>query len=1739
MNTSLMSRQLVSVLLLLILSILPFPSSADMGEDGSYAYPQDSVDIRLMETKIGDSLLARLDSLDLVPVIITLKSQPMYAISHQVQARYWDDLRANEEEIRAINRKYSSDRRPANAVEAAAMVREQMESITAQDRQRIRQINERSKALKDRMRKDIMADAEQAVAGDHAAISNLVHSLNGIVIYNFQILSSVAARVPGTAIEEISTHPLVAHITEDDADELHLNISTPTTGAGTFWAAGETGGIWWNATCDTGVDTSHPALNGQTWWQGVFHAAGRWESNYNDTHTSTDDFQGHGTHVAGIANSRDTTYRGVSYGSTRSTNLKAGYRTTTGGGSMVRSDAMAAVHWGLNNATIDAINLSFGSYIEADDHEYARFWDAVVDAQSTIATISAGNDGPGDKTLGRPGIFYNGLCVAWISDMGTLNRNDDVVATNSSRGPTWNGRKKPDIGAPGNQIMAPAHNWEGTNPDFVNKSGTSMAAPHVSGGAILLHDVGISNPRVIKAILINTADFIQGSTGWNKDYGWGYMNLETAYLRRTNWFLHSVTPQTTPHAGSTQYRLYKVPNAQVGDKTTMVWNRRVNYNDASYPTTWYSLNDLNLRYYRESNNASIASSLSGIDNVEQVVSSTNGDLVIRAYAWSTGFSHPTPATETFALAVPPGTTTANGPVLSANAASSYTPPLNAKFLVRVRVNNTSGDLAAHNCVLTITLPSGVSLVSGTLVNNVGTVDAGSSSNYIDLWLRATTTGTKTVNMSVVSNSYGIDDWSGSGSFTINPGPQDTVAPYTVMPIGGPSYQTGGTDKIANGGFESDLAGWVTSGAATIETGSAYSGSKNLRLGSGTGSAYQSISIGSAVSRATLTFWYKVSASLFAGAGCQIRSSGGDILVVPYSILWGGTVGSWTKFTADVTRFKGQNIQVYFYSSSGMYGNSTLWVDEVSVKEAETIWVSDTSSLSLVARDDNSGIDYSQYNIAGTGWNTYSAPFTLAGRPDGFNSLSYRSVDNGGNFESSNSTGLYLDTEAPKSILRVLGTKTFSGGTERVTNGGFESNLTGWTTSGAVAVVTSPVYAGSKAAKVGETGAGVIYQDVFVQSTASRAILSFQLRSIAGPSGSQATLRVKDPATGLSMNAIGWNYTSSDWMEYVYDVTRFKGSSIRVEFEIIGSGGTTTTLYVDGVTLRQNANLYVRPTTSLDIRSAERSGVQKYESKIDSGSYVEGQSFTVPTPGLRTVSYRALDNLNHQESDVVTQVNVDNTGPTGSIVINGGATHTASLNVTLSMSATDPAGVNEMRVRSDAGVWGSWQAYQTSLSYTLSTTGSGTKTVGVEYRDALGNTSSIYTDDIQYAAPVSVNIPGAKMLPNNSGVSLAGKIVTAIFPAQGYFYMSEPDRTAGVRVRSSTLPSSLDVPANVIGVTRVVFAEREIVADSVTWGRQQPPIKPLAMNNHALGGAAFHYQPAVPLNASGVSTIGQLVTSWGRVTKVLGSHYYIDDGTNVLDSYPQVGVLVLGGDAGLIPPAEGQYVDVTGISGAETLGGGAVNIRVLRPRNAGDVKVRQFNAAFVYGTQLTQAQQFKSLLDGQGVSTDLVKYVDIETTNWSKYHTILIWADTGTWAEPAKVTKVLSVGTPLVGIGEGGARLFDAIAVPNLFIGWGQSAIGSRDNGLVFGGDIYTYPHNLGVLPGSNLTLFTTTTSTTMLYDPNGVSQRMIQLPGNPDYFPLASEAGRFYQWGYSGTPQTMTQTGRNLFTNMVFSTVRP
>jgi hypothetical protein len=177
----------------------------------------------------------------------------------------------------------------------------------------------------------------------------------------------------------------------------------------------------------------------------------------------------------------------------------------------------------------------------------------VYDHQEMVICFAAGNNGkkpvgPLDRGhIGAEAAAKN--CITVGASQSTRHGEDqDVVANFSSRGPTKKGRRKPDVVAPGTDILsACSRNLSrlrgpsfgpssgpgsdpGSDPNWCYKSGTSMATPLVAGCAAVLrealiaHGTGSPSAALIKALLINGAEILSQPMP-NIESGFGRVNI--------------------------------------------------------------------------------------------------------------------------------------------------------------------------------------------------------------------------------------------------------------------------------------------------------------------------------------------------------------------------------------------------------------------------------------------------------------------------------------------------------------------------------------------------------------------------------------------------------------------------------------------------------------------------------------------------------------------------------------------------------------------------------------------------------------------------------------------------------------------------------------------------------------------------------------------------------------------------------------------------------------------------------------------------------------------------------------------------------------------------------------------------------------------------------------------------------------------------------------------------------------
>jgi protein involved in ribonucleotide reduction len=254
------------------------------------------------------------------------------------------------------------------------------------------------------------------------------------------------------------------------------------------------------AILDTGIDKTHPDLDDLDDDPSTNDPKVILEKDFTGSGHVYDD-NGHGTHVASIAagtgEASNYTYVGVAPGSWL---LNGKVLDQSGNG--WESWVIAGVQWAVNNGA-NVISLSLGEPYNNDGTDpLSQTVDWAV-GQGVVCVVAAGNNGNTYYSVGNP------ACAKEAITVGATDKTDKI-AWFSSFGPTSDFRVKPEILAPGVNIVAARANGtsRGTviNQYYTMRSGTSMAAPHVAGAvALLLQAHPDWTPETVKAALIETA----------------------------------------------------------------------------------------------------------------------------------------------------------------------------------------------------------------------------------------------------------------------------------------------------------------------------------------------------------------------------------------------------------------------------------------------------------------------------------------------------------------------------------------------------------------------------------------------------------------------------------------------------------------------------------------------------------------------------------------------------------------------------------------------------------------------------------------------------------------------------------------------------------------------------------------------------------------------------------------------------------------------------------------------------------------------------------------------------------------------------------------------------------------------------------------------------------------------------------------------------------------------------------
>ena len=364
------------------------------------------------------------------------------------------------------------------------------------------------------------------------------------------------------------------------------------------------------------------------------------------------------------------------------------------------------------------------------------------------------------------------------------------------------------------------------------------------------------------------------------------------------------------------------------------------------------------------------------------------------------------------------------------------------------------------------------------------------------------------------------------------------------------------------------------------------------------------------------------------------------------------------------------------------------------------------TLTLAAEDATSGVSQMRFSNDGANWGSWqtsaiTAPWTLVG-PDGLRTVWVEFRDAAGNTAAPVTDTITLDREGP-------------------------------------------------------TGVSILIDDGATYATQLAVTLTLTATDAIGPVFEMQFST--DGSNWLSWEPFAteraWTLTDEDGLQTVY--ARFRDAA-----------GNESTIVNDTIVLdRQppaNGDLSINedqpytslPGVSLDLSAEDAlSGVDQMRLSNDGAAWQPWETYAVTrtwtlesaSDGTKTVYAEFQDGAGNVTSPITDSIVLDRQPPSGSLVIDSGATYANQITVTLSLAAADAtSGMGDMRFSNDGADWSPWEAYATGDQWLLDGAADGVKTVFAQFRDLAGNASSSVTDTII----LDRTPPGAPAISINGG-----------------------------------------------------------------------------------------------------------------------------------------------------------------------------------------------------------------------------------------------------------------------------------------------------------------------------------------------------------------------------------------------------
>lgn len=420
-------------------------------------------------------------------------------------------------------------------------------------------------------------------------IVNQLKTSNRQIIYQGAYAPVVTAAVTPEEIKKIAARSDVERIYLERVAKARLNVSRLVIQANIVNSRGFNGGGQRVGVVEAGRIGNHPNLPAS---QRILCRP-----------QVTNAISQHKTQVAGTIQSTDATNRGIAPAITIIDGIGANFRD---------SEMIAATDCVIKNGAT-AVNMSFGSDTNGGFDAFARYVDQVV--YNTGRTISVAVSNSCSYRMGSPEIAFNVLAVGAFGDNNTTGFSDDIPACTGAVNfsaffnpySPHNDREEPDIVTPGHQILMPTNGG-----GFAIGSGTSFAAPHVTGGVRFLGQRKAVRAEEVRAIMMASARHnIEGGSRLSEKDGAGAVMLAAADTVVAS----GLSKLFSNNGAASNFPLNSTFSAASGQKVRVViaWAHKMPVgNTMTQPTT-----DLDLTI-RRPNGSAVAKSESFDNNYEIV-----------------------------------------------------------------------------------------------------------------------------------------------------------------------------------------------------------------------------------------------------------------------------------------------------------------------------------------------------------------------------------------------------------------------------------------------------------------------------------------------------------------------------------------------------------------------------------------------------------------------------------------------------------------------------------------------------------------------------------------------------------------------------------------------------------------------------------------------------------------------------------------------------------------------------------------------------------------------------------------------------------------------------------------------------------------------------------------------------------------------------------------------------------------